>query len=118
MQPDSSNLSSPPAASKINNVALLRHRSSQPSELRVPLVRGPQGHGVPGERFLFAGVKEQVLVPGVVIPRPPRWRDQGVYEPSLNKLEKAPLLLFLAFQKPPKIPIPLKKRDLQHPAAP
>jgi len=84
----------------------------------VPLVRGPQGHGVPGERFLFAGVKEQVLVPGVVIPRPPRWRDQGVNEPSLNKLEKAPLLLFLAFQKPPKIPIPLKKRDLQHPAAP
>jgi hypothetical protein len=41
-----------------------------------------------------------------------------VNEPNLNQLEKAPLLLFLAFQKPPKIPIHLKKRDLQHPAAP
>ena len=31
-----------------------------------PPVRGPQGLGVPNERFLFDGVKGQVFVAGVV----------------------------------------------------
>lgn len=34
-----------------------------------PRFRGPRGLGVPNERFLFAGVKGQVFVCGVAIPR-------------------------------------------------
>jgi hypothetical protein len=32
----------------------------------VPQVRGPHGTGIPGERFLLAGVKRQVFADGVI----------------------------------------------------
>jgi len=69
------------------------HRPLRPNESHFTLrkyrpgapVPGSQGSWVLNERFLFAGVKGQVFVPGAEVPRPPRRRGLGT-----NQLPLAP----------------------------